>query len=145
MPWRYIGEWRYSSTILDLDIRSRWVVSFTPRPLYSRGKSPWYPLDRRLGGPQSWSVPCGVEINLLPLPGIEPRTSIPSLYWLSYPGFIDLSKYIKINRLKWAGNVIRINNNRIIKRIFDIRPEERRGTGRPKLRWGIVVIMISEF
>jgi hypothetical protein len=22
------------------------VVSFTPRPLYLQGKSPWYPLDR---------------------------------------------------------------------------------------------------
>jgi hypothetical protein len=31
------------------------VVSFTPRPLYSEGKSPWFPLDRRLGGPQSRS------------------------------------------------------------------------------------------
>jgi len=28
------------------------VVSITPWPLYSQGKSPWYPLDRRLGGPQ---------------------------------------------------------------------------------------------
>jgi hypothetical protein len=26
------------------------VVSFTPRPLYPQGKSPLYPLDRRLGG-----------------------------------------------------------------------------------------------
>jgi hypothetical protein len=25
------------------------VVSFTPRPLYPRGTSPRYPLDRRLG------------------------------------------------------------------------------------------------
>jgi hypothetical protein len=31
------------------------VVSFTPRPLYSQGKSPWYPFDRRLDGPQSRS------------------------------------------------------------------------------------------
>jgi len=29
------------------------VVSFTPRPLYAQAKSPWYPLDRRLGGAQS--------------------------------------------------------------------------------------------
>jgi hypothetical protein len=29
------------------------VISFTPRPLYSQGKSPWYPVDRRLGRPQS--------------------------------------------------------------------------------------------
>jgi hypothetical protein len=26
------------------------VVSFTPRLLYPRGRSPWYPFDRRLGG-----------------------------------------------------------------------------------------------
>jgi hypothetical protein len=29
------------------------MVSFTSRPLYPQGKSPWYPLDRRLGGPQN--------------------------------------------------------------------------------------------
>jgi hypothetical protein len=29
------------------------VGTFTPRPLNPKGKSPWYyPLDRRLGGPQ---------------------------------------------------------------------------------------------
>jgi hypothetical protein len=26
------------------------MVSFMPRLLYTKGKSPWYPLDRRLGG-----------------------------------------------------------------------------------------------
>jgi hypothetical protein len=31
------------------------VVSFTPWLLYPQGKSPPYPLDRRLGGPQSHS------------------------------------------------------------------------------------------
>jgi hypothetical protein len=31
------------------------VVSFTPRPLYPRGKSPLCPLDRRLSGPESRS------------------------------------------------------------------------------------------
>jgi hypothetical protein len=29
-----MGEWRYSSTILDLGIRWRLVVNFTPQPLY---------------------------------------------------------------------------------------------------------------
>jgi hypothetical protein len=47
------------------------VVSFTPRPLYSHGKSPWYPLDRRLGGPQSRSGRGGEEKNSQPLPGLE--------------------------------------------------------------------------
>jgi hypothetical protein len=31
------------------------VFSFTPGQLHPQGKSPWYPLDRRLGGPQSRS------------------------------------------------------------------------------------------
>jgi hypothetical protein len=47
------------------------VVSFTPQPLYSQGKSPWYLLDRRLGGPQSWSGRDGAEKNSQPLPGLE--------------------------------------------------------------------------
>jgi hypothetical protein len=42
------------------------VVSFKPRPLYPRGKRPWYPLDRKLGGPQSWSGQCGEEKILDP-------------------------------------------------------------------------------
>jgi hypothetical protein len=41
-------------TFLDFATRWRWVVSFTPRPLYyTGGKRPRYPLDRRLGRPQS--------------------------------------------------------------------------------------------
>jgi hypothetical protein len=34
-----------------------------PRPLYPQGKSPWYPLDKRLGGPQSRSGCGGEEEN----------------------------------------------------------------------------------
>jgi hypothetical protein len=36
-----------------------------------QGKSPWYPLDRKLGGPQSWSGHNGEEKNSDPLPGLE--------------------------------------------------------------------------
>jgi hypothetical protein len=67
-------EWMYSATILVLGTRWRWVVSFTPRPLYSRGKSPRYPLDRRLDGPQSRYGRCGGE-KFLDL--TENRTSTP--------------------------------------------------------------------
>jgi hypothetical protein len=42
---------------------SRWVVRFTPRPLYPHGKGPCYPLDRRLSGPQSRSGHGGEEKN----------------------------------------------------------------------------------
>jgi hypothetical protein len=47
--------------ILDLGTRWRRVVSFTPWPLCPQGKSPWYPLDRRLGGPQNRSGRGGEE------------------------------------------------------------------------------------
>jgi hypothetical protein len=37
------------------------VISFTFRPLYSRGKSPWCPLNRRLDGPQDRSGRYGAQ------------------------------------------------------------------------------------
>jgi hypothetical protein len=51
-----------------LDLGTSWVlvVSFTPWPLYPRGKDPRYPLDRKLGGPQSRSGRCGAEKVLDP-------------------------------------------------------------------------------
>jgi hypothetical protein len=77
VPWRRVGEWRYSCTIPDLGTRWRWVVSLTRWRLYHCGKSPWYPLNRTLGGPQSRFWRCGVEKNMLPLTEIEPRLSSP--------------------------------------------------------------------
>jgi hypothetical protein len=58
-----MGKWRYSATILDLGTIWRWLVSFTPRPHYLRGNHPRYPLDRRLGGPQSRYGRYGKEKN----------------------------------------------------------------------------------
>jgi hypothetical protein len=48
-----------------------------PRPLYLQGKSPRYPLDRRLRGPHSRSDHGVEEKNSQPPPGFEPRS--PSL------------------------------------------------------------------
>jgi hypothetical protein len=52
------------------------VVSFTLRLLYPQGKSPWYPLDRRLGGPQSRSGRGGEEKIPSPRQESNPRTPI---------------------------------------------------------------------
>jgi hypothetical protein len=41
----------YNPSFLDLGISWRWVVGFTFLQLYPWGKSPLYPLDRRLGKP----------------------------------------------------------------------------------------------
>jgi hypothetical protein len=43
----------------------------------------------------------------------------------------DIVKYIKINRLGWAGHVIHMDNNRTV----NTKPIEIRKIGRPKLRW----------
>jgi hypothetical protein len=47
----------------------------------------------------------------------------------------DIVKYIKINRLGWAGHVIRMDNNRTVKKVFNTKPIRIRKIGRPKLRW----------
>jgi hypothetical protein len=43
-----------------------------PQLLYPQGKNPWYPLDRRVGGPQSRSRGGGEEKNSQPLLLLEP-------------------------------------------------------------------------
>jgi hypothetical protein len=73
------------------------------------GKSPRYPLDRKLDEPQSRSRHCGVEIYSLPLPRIEPRDvqSVarrytdelsPGLLAASYPrrplSFVDRDSWV---------------------------------------------------
>jgi hypothetical protein len=69
-----------AARILDLGTRWKWVVSFTPRPLYSQGKSPCYPLDRRLGGPQNRSGRGGEDKNSQGLPELEHPARSPELY-----------------------------------------------------------------
>jgi hypothetical protein len=62
----YGGSGDIAPRILDLGTRRRWVVSFTPRPLYPQRKSPRYPLDTRLGGPPSRSGRGGSILCYLP-------------------------------------------------------------------------------
>jgi hypothetical protein len=71
-PWRRMGEWVYRSKFFFYFYTSwRWVVSFTPQPLYPRGRSPRYPLDK-LGGPQSRSGRRGDEDILDPIGHLKP-------------------------------------------------------------------------
>jgi hypothetical protein len=68
----YWGVEVYLHAFFDFGTRWRWVVSFMPRPLHPQRKNPWYPLDRRLGEPQSRSGRGGEEKNSQPLLGLEP-------------------------------------------------------------------------
>jgi hypothetical protein len=43
--------------------------------------------------------------------------------------------YIKINRLGWALHVIRMDNNRTVKKVFNTKPVGIRKIGSPKLGW----------
>jgi len=43
--------------------------------------------------------------------------------------------YIKVKRLVWAGHMVRMNNERTIKKISKAKPDGVRRAGRPKLRW----------
>jgi len=45
----YWGNAGIAPYILNLGIRCRWVVSFTPRPLYPWGKNPQYPVGGWVG------------------------------------------------------------------------------------------------
>ena len=80
--------------LFDVGTRWKWIVSFTPRPLYPRWKSPRHRLSRRLGGPQSRCERFGEEKNVLPLLGIEliDRTSI----WSSSIRYLKNVYYIHV-------------------------------------------------
>jgi hypothetical protein len=55
------------------------------------------------------------------------------LYHL-YDG-IDLVTTINITRLRWAGHIVRMQDNLPCKKITLDKPEGRRQVGRPSLRW----------
>jgi hypothetical protein len=83
----------YLHSFVDLGTRWKWVVSFTARPLYLQGKSPQYPLDRSLDGPQSRSGRGGEKKNSQPPQRIEPyNPDRPACSLLAIP--IELSRLL---------------------------------------------------
>ncbi|GFV40637.1 uncharacterized protein TNCV_2117131 [Trichonephila clavipes] len=47
----------------------------------------------------------------------------------------DIIKFIKIQRIKWAGHVIRMDENRTTRKVFNAEPIGSRRKGRPNLGW----------
>ncbi|PSN57516.1 hypothetical protein C0J52_01622 [Blattella germanica] len=48
---------------------------------------------------------------------------------------VDLAAAIRIQRLQWAGNIIRMDDSRTHKKILQCQIEGRRPIGRPRNRW----------
>ena len=48
---------------------------------------------------------------------------------------INCSQNNDLRRLSWAGHLVRMNNDRTVKKIFHTKPDGARSVGRPKLRW----------
>jgi hypothetical protein len=83
------GSGGIAPCVLNLEIRWIWVVSFTHLPLYPQGKSPRYPLDRRLSGPKASlnameigqvSAPSGIESRIPRCPAQSLVTILTELY-----------------------------------------------------------------
>jgi hypothetical protein len=51
----------------------------------------------------------------------------------------DIVSVIKVRRLEWLGHIIRMNETRTVKKMFEEKLGGRRGRGRPRLRWMDVV------
>ena len=43
-----------------------------------------------------------------------------------------------VRRLVWAGHMVRMSDDRTIKKVFLGKPDGRRKAGRPKLRWTVL-------
>jgi hypothetical protein len=109
----YWGSGGIAPLIFYLGSRWRWVVSFTPRPLYPQGKSPFGP---KRAEDESWEKLHNDELH--------------SLY--SSPNVV---RVIKSRRMRWAGHVARMGKGRDVCRILVQRPEGKIPLWRPRCRW----------
>jgi hypothetical protein len=47
----------------------------------------------------------------------------------------NITRVIKVTRLRWAGRLQRMSDSEMHRRIMESKPEGRRSVGRPRLRW----------
>jgi hypothetical protein len=47
----------------------------------------------------------------------------------------NIVTYIKVKRLAWVGHLVRLNNDRTLKKTFNTKPDGIRSVGKPKLHW----------
>jgi len=87
--------------------------------------------------PSAFLYITGIFLLHPPFPSLVQHLSEPDCHpeykeVLSYENIVT---YIRVKRLVWAGHLIRMNNDRMLKKIFNTKPGGVRSVGRPKLRW----------
>jgi hypothetical protein len=55
--------------------------------------------------------------------------------YTNYSNELGIIRSIKVKTIECVGNPIRASRNKMIKLIFNIKPEGTRKMGRPRLRW----------
>jgi hypothetical protein len=50
-------------------------------------------------------------------------------------GGVNIVRYIKAQRLRWFGHIQRLEDDRMVKKLTNCKPFEKRPVGRPKNRW----------
>jgi hypothetical protein len=96
----YGGVGGIASWILDLGTRwRRWVVSFTLRRFYPRGKSPQYQLYRKLGGVQSRTGRYGEEKFSSPCRESNPHYLAATSTTHMYVGLYSLMRDLRLSQL----------------------------------------------
>jgi hypothetical protein len=61
-------------------------------------------------------------------------TALPIIFYELLEGH-DVMKFIKLERLQWAGHIVQMDNSGIPKKVLDGKFHGRRPVGRPRLRW----------
>jgi hypothetical protein len=71
-------------------------MNFTPQPFYPRNEA-LYQLNRRLGGPQSWSEHFGEETNLFLLLGFKSQIIQPvASHYTDYATLAPMSRKVDL-------------------------------------------------
>jgi hypothetical protein len=97
-----VGSGCIDPHFLDLWTIWRWVVSFTPGPLYSWGKGPRYPLDRRLAWRHNRSGRRGEKKILDPTGTRTPTPRVAQPVASRYTGYaIPAPHKYTVQLLKW--------------------------------------------
>ena len=52
-----------------------------------------------------------------------------------YMSLTNIVRVVKSRRMRWAGHVARMGENRVVQRVLVGKPEGKRPLGRPRRRW----------